>query len=53
MTSSKGEMKEHKLKVHDILNKGYAETEKEDHAVIQNRSWNHPDFKQSGYDAFI
>ena len=58
MTSSEGEMTEHKLKVHDIIYKGYAETEVEentqgDRGVIEKRSWNHPDFKQRGYDSYI
>ena len=52
MTPSEGEMTEHKLKDHDIIYKGYAETEVEDQGytpgdrdVIKKRSWNHPDFK--------
>ena len=52
MTTSEGEMKEHKLKVHDIIYKGYAEV-KEGDGVIKNRSWNNPEFKQRGYDNYI
>ena len=48
MTTSEGEMKVHKLKVHDIIYKGYAEVEGEDFGVIKKRSWNHPNFKERG-----
>ena len=50
MTKSEGEMKDHKLKVHDIIYKGYVEVKEGD---VVNRSWNNPEFKQRGYDAYV
>ena len=56
MTSSEGEMKEHKLKVHDIIYKGYAEVKEntqKDCGVIEKRSWNHLNFKERGYQLYF
>ena len=53
MTTSEGEMKAHKFKVHDIIYKEYAETEGEDHTVFKNRSLNNPKFPQRGYDNYF
>ena len=48
MTTSDGEMKEHKLKVHDIIYKGYVDVKEG-----EGRSWNNPEFKQKGYQSYF
>ena len=50
MTTSDGEMKDHKLKVHNIIYKGHVDVKEGD---VVNRSWNNPEFKQKGYQSYF